>query len=129
MATWNELVSYLNSNYKIASKRGDSFLLKNFSVGDERHQDIIVSKFDCKEEWLTIRSAFGFNLTSGQFMEAAEFISKTVGGGIIREGRYALVAAKIKLKSLNLKDLGVYFSNVAVFADMLEKRFSGTDMF
>ena len=130
MTTWNDLVQYVSSNYKI-SERTDSMLKLVFETGSMRSQVVLVWHLTLDrgaEEWVQIESPFG-EFGSVDLAAALQQIGSTVCGGMALYGNLVTFRHSVPLANLNINEFESPLALVTSTADALERAFTGGDRF
>jgi len=130
MASWQELTTYIRSNYKIAKEESDLIKLI-FDTGGLRSQVVLLTRealMDGSEEWVQISSAVAplGSLNLEQFLRD---VGGTVCGGAALEGNTLVIKHAAPLANLNINEIERPLLLVTATADSLEKKFVGVDQF
>jgi hypothetical protein len=130
MTTWNDLLGYVHSNYKIADERPDMIKLI-FETGSLRSQVVILwhmTLANSNEEWVQIESPFG-ELGSLDLAAALQAVGNTVCGGMALFGNLVTFRHSLPLDNLNINEFESPLALVTTTADQLEKTLTGGDKF
>lgn len=130
MTTWNDLVEYVQNNYKITDQNPGMIKLV-FETGNMRSQVVIVwhlTLSNSKEEWVQIESPFG-ELGALDLAEALKEIGSTVCGGMAVYGNLVTFRHSLPLANLNINEFESPLALVTTTADGLERQFTGGDRF
>jgi hypothetical protein len=130
MTTWNDLVTYIHSNYKIAEEN-PTMIKMVFETGSMRSQVVIVWYLrlaDGSEEWVQIESPFG-EVASVDLPAALAQIGNTVCGGLAQFGDFVTFRHSLPLANLNINEFESPLALVTTTADNLERQFTGGDRF
>jgi hypothetical protein len=122
MATWQEVKSYLKSNYKIRSEE-DDFVSLVFETGDGRSQLIFVAHLN---EWIRFSSPIAKKAES----DLATIVERAAGFGIGIHGMdwYGLVHMQL-LATVDSAEIDAGLDWVTAFADEVEKAVSSEDIY
>src|SRR5262245_43531013 len=126
MATWNDLVTYVHSNYKIADQNTNMIKLV-FETGNLRSQVVVlwhVTLSNGTEEWVQIESPFG-EFGSVDLSRALQEIGNTVCGGMAMAGNLVTFRHSIPLANLNINEFESPLALVTTTADRLERQLVG----
>jgi hypothetical protein len=130
MTTWNDLVEYVQSNYKITDQTPDMIKLV-FETGSMRSQVVVLWHLTLThgdEEWVQIESPFG-ELGTLDLTAALQQIGNTVCGGMALYGNLVTFRHSIPLENLNINEFESPLGLVTKTADTLERTFTGGDRF
>jgi hypothetical protein len=130
MTTWNSVVEYVRSNYKISDEGPDKIKMV-FEVGDLRTQVVFLWRQalrDGTEEWLQIESPVG--PADGIDLRAVlEDVGSAVCGGLALMEGHLFVRSAMPLENLDINELERPLVLVTTTADRLEHKFVGGDAF
>jgi len=130
MATWNDLVTYVHSHYKISDENQNMIKLV-FETGNLRSQVVVLWHLtlnDGSEEWVQIESPFA-ELGSVNLAQALQHIGNTVCGGMALFGNLVTFRHSLPLANLNINEFESPLALVTTTADNLEKELVGGDKF
>jgi hypothetical protein len=129
MASWSTLVSYVQSNYKIADQ-GNDMLKLVFETGDLRSQVVFLWRQTLAggEEWVQIESPFAA-VGSVNLQAALEMIGGMVCGGMAITAGHVTVRHAVPLANLNINEFERPLILVTTTADRLESEFVGSDKY
>jgi len=130
MPTWQDLTSYVRSNYKIADERPNLIKLI-FETGDLRSQIVLLVRetlMDGEEEWVTISSPVAA-LGSVNLEEFLREVGGIVCGGAALEGDVLIIKHAAPLVNLDINEFERPLRLVTMTADALEKKFVGSDTY
>jgi len=130
MATWIDLAGYVRSNYKIADER-DASIKMIFDVGDLRSQVVLLSRAvpsGGSAEWLQIESPIG-DVGSVDLQEVLERVGQMVCGGVVISEGVVMMRHAVPLLNLDINEFEQPLHMVTGSADLLEKKFVGTDKY
>ncbi|HEY2671805.1 MAG TPA: hypothetical protein VGJ07_15730 [Rugosimonospora sp.] len=130
MTTWNSVVEYVRSNYKISDEGPDRVKLV-FEVGDLRTQVVFLWRQALEngtEEWLQIESPIG--KADGMDLRAVleEVGTKVCGGAALIEG-HLFIRQSMPLANLDINEFERPLALITATADRLERQFVGGDEF
>ncbi|WHT16401.1 hypothetical protein N8J89_25075 [Crossiella sp. CA-258035] len=128
MASWDELVSYVRSAYKVVEERPDELrLLVRFE--DDRSQTVLIGRevLDQRHEWVQIASPCGRVGHVDLRALLVEVGHNTVAGGVVIMGEHVVLRHTLPLENLDLNEFTEPLSLLAATADELEEQFSGED--
>ncbi len=130
MTTWNDLVSYVRNNYKVAEERPDMIKLI-FELGGMRSQVVLIWHLrlgQSNEEWAQIESPFG-EFGTVDLGAALQEIGGTVCGGLAMAGNLVTFRHSLPLENLSISEFESPLGLVTGTADRLEQMFTGGDRF
>jgi hypothetical protein len=130
MTTWNTLVDYVQSNYKIADQSADRIKMV-FDVGDMRSQVVFLWRAtlqDGKEEWVQIESPFG-RLDDVDLKTVVREVGEMVCGGLAVVGDLLTLRHSFPIMNMDINEFERPLHLVTTSADRLERKFSGGDTF
>lgn len=129
MATWDDLVSYLKSNYKIAVEK-PGFLGLGFNSGDGRSQRVIVEVAGNDEigVWAKVFSPVA-DFSAKSLEAACREASNLVCGGIMVLDDVIWLSDSIPLANLDANEIDFPLRAVVATADILEQKLTGGDRF
>jgi hypothetical protein len=130
VASWNDLVGYVRSNYKISEERPDMIKLV-FELEGLRTQAVFLwylTLDDGREDWVQIESGIG-ELGSLDLSQALQQISNTVCGGLALVGTLVTYRHAVPLANLNINEFQRPLSLVTTTADRLERVLTGSDRY
>ncbi len=130
MTTWQDLTSYVRSNYKIADERSNIIKLI-FETGNLRSQMVLLARetlMDGEEEWVTISSPVA-PLGSVHLEEFLREVGGIVCGGAALEGDILVIKHAAPLMNLDINEFERPVRLVTITADTLEKKFVGSDQY
>lgn len=130
MPTWQDLTSYVRSNYRIADEQPNLIKLI-FETGDLRSQIVLLVRetlMDGEEEWVTISSPVAA-LGSLNLEEFLREVGGVVCGGAALEGDVLIIKHAAPLMNLDINEFERPLRLVTMTADALEKKFVGSDTY
>jgi hypothetical protein len=130
MTTWNSVVEYVRSNYKIADEGPDKIKLI-FEVGDMRTQVVFLWRetlANGAEEWLQIESPVG-KADKMDLRAVLEEVGKKVCGGAALIDGYLFIRQSMPLANLDINEFERPLGLITSTADRLEHQFVGGDEF
>lgn len=128
MATWEDLVAFVRSEYRITKIETDEVrLLLEFD--DERRQMVILARevLDQREEWVQIASPCGRADEVDLRQLLAELGETSVVGGAVIMGDYVVLRHSLPLENLDINEFTDPLALVAGTADQIEERYVGGD--
>lgn len=129
MATWNELLAYMKSNYKLDLHSSGEMASLLFPV-DDRTQFVFVSKAgnDALGEWACIESAIGDLKDVDLTKVCGEVDSNVIGGIVVKSGMgKVFLRHTVPLANLDINEFEVPLLMVTMSADVMEKKFTSHD--
>jgi hypothetical protein len=130
MTTWNSVVEYVRSNYKIADEGPDKIKLI-FEVGDMRTQVVFLWRetlANGAEEWLQIESPVGKADKMDLRAVLEEVGNKVCGGAALIDG-HLFIRQSMPLANLDINEFERPLALITSTADRLEHQFVGGDEF
>lgn len=129
MASWSQLVDYVEENYKVADQN-DQMLLLYFPVGDDRTQRVFVWHAPTQdgEEWIQIESPVG-ELDKINLRVLLELIERVVIGGVAAMEGYAVLRHAVPLADMSVEEFESPFMFITGMADNLEHQLTGVDQY
>ncbi len=129
MATWQELVGFVKSNYQIHLEE-DEHLSLNFNTTGLRTQMIhlFMEEDSLGNEWMTIGSAIGA-VGQGELEPVLKLANQKICGGLVIVDDLVVVRHCVPLENVDPDEVTLPIGFVANIADELEKIYSGTDNF
>ena len=130
MATWNDVVSYMRSNYKVSDEQPNMIKLV-FDLGNLRTQVVVVWHItlnDGQEHWAQIESPFG-ELGTFNLAHALQQSADSVCGGIGLFGNLVTFRHAVPLADLSIGELERPLALVTTTADRLEQALTGGDAY
>ena len=128
MATWDDVAIYLRTNYKIVEDKGTVLALV-FDVGDGRSQLLHVSRGSMPsidEDFAEIASPIA-DAASVDVAAVLKEASKLVIGGIVQYGEKLVLRHTVPLANVDANEFIGPLEVVTTVADMLEKKYTGSD--
>ena len=128
MATWNDIVSYLNANYK-CKQESTTMLSLVFDTGNDRSHVVFVELAgnDKIGEFAKVSAVVG---TSKEFNKLEAFCRAAtpyVTGGIVIEGDVILLRDTFPLLNLDINELEAPLEVIIFAADRIESEITGGD--
>ncbi len=128
MATWQDLVTFVRTEYRVTRMESDEVrLLLEFE--DERRQMVILARevLDKREEWVQIASPCGRADEVDLRQLLAELGETSVVGGAVIMGEYVVLRHALPLENLDINEFVDPLALIAGTADMIEERYVGGD--
>ena len=130
VATWNDIVSYLNANYK-CKQESPTVLKFLFNLGNDRSHLVFVELAgnDKIGEFAEVSAAVG---TSKEFNKLEAFCraaNSYVAGGIVIEGDVILLRDTFPLLNLDINELEAPLHVIVGAADRIEAEITGGDVY
>jgi len=126
MASWNDVKSFLKSNYKV-QKEEDNLVVLLQEFTDGRSQMIYIIKKEHKGVvWADISSPVG-TLKTSDINSALEVLDTATCGGLVKVGDFHAVRHCMPIADLSNEEIDGPIKLVAGAADTLEERFIGGD--
>lgn len=128
MATWNDVVSYLNANFK-CKQESDSMVSLLFGMPGNRSQIVWVERAgnDQVGEWASISSAVGSAKDTKKLANLCREAKRIVLGGIVIDGDFIMIRDSFPLINLDINELEVPLRVIVGAADVLESKITGGD--
>lgn len=129
MATWQELVGFVKSNYQIQAEEVGHLSL-SFSTSGLRSQMIhlFMEEDSLGNEWMTIGSAIG-TVGHGNLESVLGLANQKICGGLVIVDDVVVVRHCAPLKNADPDEVTLPIGFVANIADELEQIYSGKDVF
>jgi hypothetical protein len=129
MVTWEDLVAYVRSNYKIADEQ-PGMLQLIFEVSDGRSQLVYLWRRELLgiEEWVQIESPIG-PLDEIDTRALLSEAGDKVCGAVAATDTIAFYRHSVPLAHLDINEFERPFQLVINTADALERKFCGGDRF
>jgi hypothetical protein len=130
MATWNDVVSYLNANYKCKQESSELVSLL-FNLGNDRSQVVWVELGgnDKIGQFAHISSAVGnvknLNKLEAYCREAKDYVL----GGIVIEGDHIMLRDSFPLLNLDVNEMEAPLHVILGAADQIEAKITGGDTY
>lgn len=129
MATWSELVSYVESKYKVGVKK-DAMLVLDFWTEEDnrRSQKVFIwhTPADGGSDWAQIESPIAA-LDAVDLRAALKLVAGKVGGGLSTEEGLLTIRHGIPLANLDANEIDEPLGLIAKTADLMEKELTGAD--
>ena len=128
MANWNDVVSYLNANYK-CKEESSTMLSLHFDMGNDRSQVMWVELAgnDKIGEFAKVSSAVGTSKDFNKLEAFCRAATPYVTGGIVIEGDLILVRDSFPLLNLDINELEAPLKVIIAAADRIESEITGGD--
>ncbi len=131
MATWADLVGYVESNYQIKDQN-EQMMMLGFELGDGRSQNVMVyhaSLMDGEEDWIVIESAVG-TIDEVNLRAALKHVGDMVCGGLtmVTDTLVGLRHA-VPLENLDINEFERPMALVTLSSDHLEEVLVGQDKY
>ena len=129
MATWQELVGFVKTNYQIHLEE-DEHLSLNFNTTGLRTQMIhlFLEVDSLGNEWMAVSSAIG-TVGQGDLEPVLKLANERICGGLVIFDEIVAVRHCVPLENADPDEVTLPIGFVANIADELEKIYSGTDNF
>jgi hypothetical protein len=128
MATWNDLISYVNANYKW-EKVSDDLMSLQFDMGDGRSQLVFVQLLGNSQDWAAVASPVG-GLDKVKKLDAyCRAASDWVCGGIVIIGNYIMIRDSFPLANLDVNEFEQPLHAIVNAADDIERMITGGDSY
>ena len=129
VATWSDVVSYVQANYKIADQEPNMLKLV-FDLGNMRSQLVFVWRVQPHggDDWVQIESPIG-ELGNIDLPKALTFVSNTVCGGLAMVDQVVTFRHSLPLDNLSIAEFEVPLAMVTKTADEIERTITGGDQF
>lgn len=128
MASWNDVVSYLNGNFK-CEQESESMLTLLFGMPGGRSQVVWVEHAgnDQIGEWATVSSAVGSAKDTKKLASLCREAKRVVLGGIVIDGDLIMIRDSFPLVNLDINELELPLKVIVSAADLLESQITGGD--
>lgn len=130
MATWNDLVGYVKTHYKIAEENPNMLKLL-FETQNMRSQVVLIWHLTLRggnEDWIQIESGIG-ELGKLDLSRALQMVGNTVCGGLATAGGVVTFRHSVPLENLNINEFESPLALVVNTADLFENQLTGEDVF
>ncbi len=129
MASWDDLVNYVRSRYRV-EEESDGLVRLVFELGDRRTQTVMLWRMMLPgaEEWVQIESPIG-DVVAVDLDRAIDRIGRTVCGGMGKAGDLVTFRHAVPLANLDPNELERPLELVTATADDLERTLLGGDTF
>lgn len=126
MTTWNDLVAFVNSNFKYEAISSDSLKLV-FEIDGMRSQLVFLThQRHGDDSWVVINSPIG-KIADVDLPRALAMIGDAVVGGLSSIGDLLTVRDAAPLEDMNGDELLRPMRQVVLVADAIEKELVGSD--
>ncbi|GGM33603.1 hypothetical protein GCM10012275_01260 [Longimycelium tulufanense] len=128
MTTWNDLVGFARSAYKVLEERPDEVRLL-YEFDDDRSQTVLLGRevLDGQHEWVQIASPCGEVAYVDLKALLEEVGHNTVAAGVAIMGDYVVLRHSLPLENMDPNEFIQPLALLAATADELEEQFSGGD--
>lgn len=129
MATWGQLVDFVNANYRVAQQT-DEMLQLNFSFDNDRTQIVFVFHTPARdgEDWIQIESPIG-ELDKINLRALLELIGNTVVGGAAARDGYVVLRESVPLADMSVEEFESPFLSITGLADNFEHELTRVDRY
>jgi hypothetical protein len=129
MATWNELVGFLATNYQCTINGTQVMLPYTFQNGRSQNVYVTLGGNEDQGEWVFISSAIAEVSHVGQLEAMCRVAGSKICGGIVIDGNHIVIRDSISLFNLDDTEINASIALVVAIADELEQMFVGRDQF
>ena len=125
MATWNDLVAYVKSEYRVVRESTDEIRIEVGFEEDERTQIVILARavLDGKEDWVQVLSFCGRTDQVDLQRLLAELGNTSVVAGAVILGEHVALRHSLPLSHLDINEFVDPVELLAGTADQLEEMF------
>ncbi len=130
MASWNEMRSFINEEYKVKKDDGETITMV-FDLGEGRSQLVLIGlskNENTGEEWLQISSPIG-KVEEVNVRRAAEMTFSYLCGGVVVAGDLVLMHHSAPLANLDTNEFKRPLSVIVNGADDIERQLVGGDKY
>lgn len=128
MATWEDLLAFVRTEYRIVEDTGDEVRVM-VEYEDGRSQVIVLCRevLDRREEWVQVASVCGLVRDVDLQRLLAEIGETSVVCGVVIMGEHVVLRHSLPLENLDINEFTDPLTFVADTADQLEEIFFGGD--
>lgn len=128
MASWQDLVDFVQSEYEVIERRDDELRIL-IEYEEQRSQVVIVGRdlLDEREDWVQVASVCGRASDVDLHRLLEEIARVCVLGGAVIMGEHIVLRHSLPLKNLDINEFTDPLVFVAETADYLEETFFGGD--
>ena len=128
MATWEDLLAFVRTEYRIVENTGDEVRVM-VEYEDGRSQVIVLCRevLDRREEWVQVASVCGLVKDVDLQRLLAEIGETSVVCGAVIMGEHVVLRHALPLENLDINEFTDPLTFVADTADQLEEIFFGGD--
>ena len=128
MATWEDLLAFIRTEYRIVEDTGDEVRVM-VEYEDGRSQVIVLCRevLDNREEWVQVASVCGLVRDVDLQRLLAEIGETSVVCGAVIMGEHVVLRHSLPLENLDINEFTDPLTFVADTADQLEEIFFGGD--
>lgn len=128
MATWEDLLAFVRTEYRIVEDTGDEVRVM-VEYEDGRSQVIVLCRevLDHREEWVQVASVCGLVRDVDLQRLLAEIGETSVVCGAVIMGEHVVLRHSLPLENLDINEFTDPLTFVADTADQLEEIFFGGD--
>jgi hypothetical protein len=129
MATWNDLVEYVRSRYRVVRESTDEIRIEVGFEEDERTQIVILARavLDGREDWVQVLSFCGRADRVDLQGLLAELGNTSVVAGAVILGDHVALRHSLPLSNVDANELVDPVELIAGAADQMEEMFSQGD--
>lgn len=130
MATWNDVVAHLNSNYK-CKQVNEAMIALTFNMGEGRSQIVFVELAgnDRIGEWAKVGSPVGRKSDLKKLEAYCAAAEELVCGGIVYTGEFIMLRDSFPLLNLDVNELEIPLVAITASADSIERSITGGDTY
>jgi hypothetical protein len=129
MATWADLVEFIQTEYEVVSKGIDEIRIEFAWEDEDRSQVMIITReeLDRRYEWVQILTPMGLakDVDLRRLLEAIG--DSTMAGGAVVMGEHVVLRHSLPLENLDINEFVDPLTLIAGTADNLESEFWGGD--
>ena len=125
MATWDDLVAYVRSGYRVVRESSDEIRIEVGFEEDERTQIVILTRavLDGREDWVQVLSFCGRTDQVDLRRLLAELGNTSVVAGAVILGDHVALRHSLPLSNLDINEFVDPVELLAGMADQLEEMF------
>ena len=130
MASWNDVVNFLNENYTLDEDDDEDIPSITFDVGDNRIQTVMFIPLEDENNnvWLEILSPIG-KVNYKYIDDILEYLERQICGGLVKIKENYYIRHTMPIDDLSTEELVSPMEQIALIADVIEEKFVGEDNF
>lgn len=129
MATWDELVEFIQGEYRVVSKTHDEIRVEFEWEDEDRTQVMIIvrEELDRRYEWVQILTPMGLAKDVNLHLVLESIGNTTIACGAAIMGEHVVLRHALPLENLDINEFVDPLALIAGAADNLEAEFWGGD--